>query len=393
MADRTTTRGDKFAWRLSVIYLSSTALYALYALQVLDNFAESVSMPRRLMMTAGSASVALALLVPVATFSAALRGFDLFDETEPGKRRRDWIVLFVAGLGSYLSSAIGPLASAAGTSLAERPVSGVAAMLLLPLALGVFSVVAGIVGALVGDRTKWMIAWRRQVARWTACCVLLVLFCVAVVVVDALIARRGWGAAWLFVVAPPAMPVAAAWIMLRRQGHHVRDMLPVPSVGTRRRPLGPGAVDRLVAIVAREPHGGAAAPAFESEAEADMAAFLGGFRRVALPDVAVSDVQVEKIVDSVVATAPGSSTAPITASRAFVVQRRRFDVAAAGELGVSWAGIVAGLLLVGAVGGLVPNVGAAAGVGLLGSLASAWMARRPTAPSPTSPDGNWLPSP
>lgn len=387
MADHATARGDSFAWRLSAIYLSLTALYALYALQALDNFAESVSMPRRLMMTAGSASVALALLVPVAMFLAALRGFDLFDETEPGKRRRDWIVLFLAALGSYLSSAIGPLASASGTSLAERPVSGVAAMLLLPLALGVFSVVAGIVGALVGDRTKWMIAWRRHVARWTACCVLLVLFCIAVVVADALIARHGWGAAWLFVVAPPSAPVAAAWIMLRLQGHHVRDMLPVPSAGTKRRPLGPGAMDRLATIVARQPHRGTAAPAFESKAEADMAAFLGGFRRVALADVAVSDVQVEKIVDAVVAAAPSSSSAPIAASRGFVVWRRRFDVAAAGELGVSWAGIVAGLLLLGAVGGLAPDVGAAAGVGLLGSVASVWMARRRTVSSSMSPVG------
>lgn len=343
-------------------------------------------MSRRLMMTASSASVALALLVPVATFSAALRGFDLFDETAPGKRRRDWIVLFLAALGSCLSSAIGPLASTAGTSLAERPVSGVAAMLFLPLAMGFFSVVAGIAGALIGDLTKWMTPSRRQIARWTACWSLLLLFCAAVVAVDALVARHGWATAWLFVAGPPTGPVAAAWIMLRMQGHHVRDMFSAPSAGTKRRPLGPEALDRLATIIARGSDRSTAAPVVESKAEADMAAFLSGLRRVASPDVAISDAQVEKIVDAVVAAAPGSCPAPITASRGLVAQRRRFDVAAAGELGVAWAGFVAGLLLVGAVGGLAPDVGAAAGVGLLGSIAS-WIARRPTAASSMLPAG------
>lgn len=383
--DLRAARANSFSWRVGAIFLSLAVLYGLYALQALDNFSASVSMPRRLIMTAASASVALAMLVPVATFAAALHRFDLFDETTLGSRRRDWTLLALAGLGSYVSSTIGPLASAAGT-FSDRPVAGIAAMILVPVAIGIFSIVAGIAGALVGQLTEWMIPWRRQVARWAACLALLFFFCAAVVAVDALVARHGWPVAWLFVPGPLAVPAAATWIMLRVQGYRVRDMLPVPAAGTRRRPLGPEALDRLATTVARADWE-LAAPVVKGKAEAgqprtasghesEMAAFLSGLRRVALPDLKVSDAQVEKIVHAVVAAAPDSSPASEPSSQRLVARQRRLDLATVAELGVSWASLAVGLVLLGAVGGVPPNIGAAAGIGLLGSVAGVWIARR-----------------
>ncbi len=382
---------DDFPRRAGAVYLSLAVLYGLYALQGLDDFSASISMLDRLIMTVGPSSVALALLVPVAVFWAAAHKFDLVDETTLGGRRRDWTWLGLMALGAYLSSAIGPPASnemlfqlgPPGLGRPERPVSNIAVMTLVPVSIGIFAVVAGVAGALVGQFTKWMPSGRRHALLWAACVALLFGFCLPVVAVDALVARHGWSVAWLLVAAPLGVPMVAAWTLLRAQGHRLGDMLPVPVAGTTRRPLGPEAVDRLATAVANHDQEREAVPVYADRPEAEMASFLRGLRQAMLPDVAVSDSEVDRLVGAVIAADPAATPTPAGS----VAPWRRFDFGVVGRLAVSCACLAVGLLLLGLLGGVPPHVGAAVGIGLLGSVASLWFGQRQSVPAPVPTRG------
>lgn len=401
MAD---VNGHDFVRRAAAVFLKLAVLYGLYALQALVfGFRSSVSVPARLVMTAGSASIVLSLLVPPAVFAAALSSFDPIDEAAPGSRKRDWSQLVAMALGAWLLSGFGPIASdyvlykmRAAADLPTHPVAFTEVMVLVPIAIGLFVVLSGVAGALVGQRTRWLPRWRRHLVRWVSGLALVAVFWFPVMGAGELVDRYGVSVAWLLVLLPLIVPAAATWGLLRMQGYQLRDLLPAPAGATRSRPLDPAVIDRLTTIVVEgeqetDVEGEREIDqamedelVFKNEAEAEMFRFLAGLRRVVAPGVATSDRKVQEIVHAVVATPPSPGPAPKRLRQPAADWWPKIDIAPMGEFGVSWACLTVGLLFFGLVGGTSPNLVAAAVLGLLGTAATMLLAERRPIPLPAS---------
>lgn len=377
-----------FARRAAAVFVKLAVLYGLYALQALVfGFRSSVSVPARLIMTAGSASIVLSLLVPPAVFAAALSSFDPIDEAAPGSRKRDWSQLAAMALGAWLLSGFGPIASdyvlykmRTAADLPTHPAAFTEVMVLVPIAIGLFVVLSGVAGALVGQRTRWLPRWRRHLVRWVFGLALVAVFCFPVMGAGELVDRYGVSVAWLLVLLPLTVPAAATWVLLRLQGYQLRDLLPAPVGATRSRPLDPAAIDRLTTIVVEGERETDQATedelVFKNEAEAEMFRFLARLRRVVAPGVATSDRKVQEIVHAVVATPPSPEPAPKRLRLPAADWWPKIDIAPMGEFGVSWACLTVGLLFFGLVGGTSPNLVAAAVLGLLGTAVTMLLAER-----------------
>lgn len=385
-----------FVRRAAAVFLKLAVLYGLYTLQALvHGFRSSVAVPDRLVMTAGSASIVLSLLVPLAVFAAALSSFDPIDEAAPGSRKRDWKQLAAMALGAWLLSGLGPIASdfvlykmRTAAELPSHPVAFTEVMVLVPVTIGLFVVLSGVAGALVGQRTQWLPRWCRHLVQWVACLALVAVFWFPVMGAGELVDRHGGSVAWLLVLLPLTVPVIATWVLLRMQGYELRDLLPVPAGATRSRPLDPAAIDRLTTIVVegkRETDQAMEGElVFKNEAEAEMFRFLAELRRVVAPGVATSDRKVQEIVHAVIATPPLPRPAPKQVRLRAAAWWPKIDIAPMREVGVSWACLTVGLLLLGLVGGISPNLVAAAVLGLLGAIGTMLLAEQRPIPVPAS---------
>ena len=382
-----------FAQRAAYIFLKLAALYGLYALQnLVHGFRSSVPVPDRIVMTGGSASIVLSLLVPPAVFAAALSSFEPFDETAPGSRKHDWSRLVAMALGAWLLSGFGPIASdlvlysmRTSAGLPGHPVNLTEVMVVVPVAIGFFVLLSGVAGALVGQRTRQLPRWRRQLVRWVACLALVAVFWFPVMGAGALVDRYGVSVAWLLLLLPLTVPLVATWRLLRMQGYELRDLLPAPGRATRSRPLDMAAMDRLItaAVKTDDREGGDDAGrevVLDNEAEAEMFRFLTGLRRALVRGAALPEHKVDEIVRVALEAAPAPAPAPTQTRRRVWAWPPNVDVAPLGEFGVSWACLTVGLLFFGLVGGTSPNAGAAAVLGLLGSAATVLLAKRRPAP-------------
>lgn len=388
-----------FGRRAVSVFLKLAVLYTVYALQALFlGFRSSVSAPERLVMTAGSASIVLSLLVAPAVFAAALSSFDPIDETIPGSRKREWSQLAAMALGAWLLSGFGPIASDlvlykmnAGADLPGRPAALTDVMVLVPVAVGLFVALSGIAGAMVGQRTRWLPRWRRHLTRWVACLALVAVFWFPVMGAGILVDRYGVLFSWLLVVLPLTVPLLATWLLVRRQGYELRDFLPAQTGATRARPLDPATLDRLTTIVVdgqgKLDQATEGEPVFKNEAEAEILGFVVGLRRVVASGVATPERKVQEIVRAVVEAPMPPEPAPKRVSLFATAWWPKIDVASMGEFGVSWAFLTVGLLLLGFVGGsasnLAPilNLAAAGTVGLLGAVVTVLLAERRLVPA------------
>ena len=404
MTSRSSALTHAFARRASSIFVKLAALYGLYALYALfHGFRSSVTIPARLVMSAGSASIVLSLLVPPAVFAAALSSFDPIDEAAPGSRKRDWSRLGAMALGAWFLSGFGPVTSdvvlyTMRTAAGEpgHPVNLTEVMVLVPVAIGLFVVLAGVAGAMVGQRTRWLPRWHRQLVQWVSCLALVAVFWFPVMGAGALVDRYGISVAWLLVLLPLTVPLVATWFLVRMQGYELRDLLPAPSGPTPSRPLDAATLDRLVtAVVADDrdgiagarPVGGRTAAAggdvvLKNEAEAEMFRFMSGLRRVMARNATLPEHNVEELVRIVVNAAAPPTPVPTPIRPRSWAWRPKIDIAALGEFGVSWACLTVGLLFFGLVGGTSPQLGVAAALGLVGTAVAVLLARRGAVPLP-----------
>lgn len=116
----------------------------------------------------------------------------------------------------------------------------------------------------------------------------------------------------------------------------------------------------------------------QSEDELETAKFLRWLRQAAAPTVAVTDAEMEKIVATALATAKAQAAASASKSRASLLPAavlRRLDPARLGELGLSWAVLATGLILLGMLADASPNFAAAATVAALGVVGQALLSR------------------
>lgn len=384
---------DAFPRRAGTVVLALGTLYAIYAFKALKDFPAVYTMMERVVLTVASAGVVLSMLVPVAVLVAAGRHFDPIDETVVGGRKRQWMWLALMGLAASLVSVLGPLISnlamgilsppPAGFVEPEPPASATPARAILPLAIGVQVLLAGVAGALIGQMTQWAPRWRRLLWMWAACLILTVGFWLPVVGIGVLVDRYGPALAWAFLPGPLVFPLVGTWTLLRLQRVAMRDLLPV-SAGYLL-PVDPEALDQLLTAL-----GKTAIPAdldasiAASEDEAKLRRFLIAVRETVTPSMATSEEQMQELVRRTLAAAP--ATVPRPARSRSLSWRPRLDLATAGELAVSWGGIATMVVALGTVGGVAPNATAAATAGLLGAAVGVWLARARPLPGlvPTS---------
>ena len=380
------TSADAFPRRAGAVFLKLGALYAIYALSALENFPGVYTMAQRLALSIGSASIVLSLLVPAAVFMAAGRHFDPIDEAEVGGRRRQWAWLGLMALVAYLLSAFGPGLSDRAMAVLAPPPEGFAtpegppsavAKYIVPFAIGLLVVVAGIAGAVVGQITTWAPRWRRHLWMWAAGVTLTVGFFLSMVGIGELVDRHGVILAWAFLPGPLVLPLLGTWALLRSQRIPVRDVLRPDYAKSL--PVDAEGLDRLLSAVRdaatpEELDAGVAA----NEHEAELARFLIAVREAAAPTMEVSEQQMQKLVRATLAAAAETVSRP--QPRRSFAWWPRLDLAAAREFAVSWGCLASGLAVLGLVGGVSPNALAAGTVGLLGAVVGVWLARRQPEP-------------
>lgn len=382
---------NRFVRRFGACFAKLTGLYVLYAAWTFFSHFEVAPYMERIVLLGGFTSFALAVLAAPAAFSAAVNHFDLFGESEQASRKRDWAWLGAIGLGACLLTELGiPLSD----YVLRRFDLGIVhewpgidyVRLLVPVAVGMFVVIAGVAGAAVGHATQWSSRLRRHAGCWLAGMALMLLFAVSLNVFAGLVRMYGYPAV-LIVCGGPLLPLLATALLVRSQGYGV---LEVVGLDRSARWLDVETVNRLVDAVVREDEEGE--PSIESaarnETELEVARFLQRLRRTAAPATAVSTDEARETVAKALERAraqvvPTTSPTPSPQAAAGLWKWTPDQV---GELGVSWALLSTGLLGVGLAGGLPPNLGAALAVGLLGAAIHAHLSRRgstsTTAPSP-----------
>ncbi len=373
----------EFARLTGTWVLGLLGLYVLYMWTAFVGLPDRMTTVDRLVMVAGPMVLALSFFIPPAVFAAARDRFDLSGCETPGTRASQWALLvafaLVACTLAALAGTIGEreLMATQGTPAVPPPASPASletARSLLPVAIGLFTVVSGFAGALVGHVT---LAWHprgRTVAHWFACLALVVSFLLPMLIAGSFIMNRGAWPVWTLLgpLFPPVLLTALlAWRERRSLGLGVATLGFVRAGGT----LDPRSVDRIVSAVADGSDPDAVA---HTRDEREMAQLASAIRRIAAPAATVSERRTSEIVRALQAAPPRAVSK--TARR----KRARLDLAGVGGFCAGWTCLAAWLLLVGLLGGVPPTVGSAVAVGCVGSAGIAWIAgrrSRPTAPA------------
>ncbi len=330
---------DAFPRALGCALLVVVGLYVVYDVGVFVALGSDTSIAHRVLIMFAMAAFPLPALVAPATYFAALDAFDLYGEHGPGVRARHWKLLGALAAGAYLVVATGPAVHDYAVEAVMGPVEAMPeegmvadpqARIMIPFAVALFVVVGGVAGALAGRITAGMPAGRRSVARWAVCIGMLASFMVTLVIVADLIKMHGiLSPPWL-ALAPPAGPFvlvcALAW----------RDCARLAGSGLARLGRGRRAMD--------------------TDALADA------LRRTAAPEVAVSESQVDALVEAL-ATAPEP---PLPRSDQRRGRSWHWIGMIAGFMG-AWASVSAGLLLLGGASVSPPTMVSGIAAGLFGS--------------------------
>ena len=357
------------------------ALYAAYLCGSFITLSEGDTLIERLFMVGGQATVAMSLLIPPAAFAASLDHFDLFGEAKAGTRARHSAHLVGLALVACLLSAAGPtLAEALAAGFSGVPLDAVpaapervleAGRSLVPVTIGLFAVVSGVAGALIGRLTRRS-SWRHLMAfRWLAGLVLVASFWFPFLVTANLILQRGASAVWI-VCLPLALPSvltgALVWWWWRRD----RLIPGIAGRGRTARSREAESLDQVLSeVIADDDSGGLRA--IEStgvKAEAEATRLAATIRRVVAPSAAVSQKRVQGIVTAML-EAHRSTTPDLQATAS-----PRGYGAILGDICSSWIVLGAGLVMISPLGGLPPSVVSAAIAGFLGSMAILVLGRR-----------------
>lgn len=326
--------------------LALTALYAVYSVGAFVALGPGTPFTHRLLVLFGVAVFPLPLMTAPATYFAALNRFDLYGEMAFGMRYGHWRQLAALALGTGVALLVAPVGyeyavnAVAGpyeTVLLEHMATSNNARLMLPIAVALFVIVAGIGGAVTGRITRGLSVGRRYAARWTVGAGLVGSFLATMVVMAELIAMHGvLSPPWL-ALAPPAVPFALVCVLARRDCARVIQSM----------------ADRVVLRKGTRPD------------PDETGVLVTGLRQVAAPAVAISEPRVREIVAGLTAAAQ-----PSTGSRPAPPRREARDWRwgeVAGGFAGSWAYLSVGFLWLGGAGLSPPTVVSALSAGLIGA--------------------------
>ena len=321
----------------------------------------------RVIMVLGPSMMALALLVSVATFAASVMRFDLLTENL-GFRRIHWVQLALFGVTASALAAFGPpivRSMLPGSSDLPPetivPVPGTLSSLrtLSAIPFGLFAVVLGAIGALVGQRTSRSVLAYATTVPWLACFGLVGAYVMSFLATANLIAQQGLPPVWI-IVAPISAPLLVIAVLACREYYDnrvlFRDLRGKAIPGS----LEPDNVDEILSEVFDPRH-------LEEDKRAvpvgtgkdDLAGFVRGMRRVAGSRAKLSDAQVSAVVAHLV------KEGKERASR--VVYERTSRRKVVGESAAACVSLTLGYSLIGWLGGLVPSIRSAFIVGIVGS--------------------------
>ncbi len=345
-------------------FLGLSGLYVLYAAANFVGFADDLRIANRLGMVLGPTMAALSLLVAPASFAAAA-GDSATKGLEIGIVRKRVAQLALLALVAYVLNGLGPRVSSALLAVDGRaPTVGAAPQIVesarfwLPSTIAIFTVLAGVAGALTSRLTEWWNPGRRPTMTWLSFLGLFLSFWLPFLLTTNLILHSGLAPPWILpgsLLLPTVLIAGAAWRLVgdRRGGradsydpHHIDR------------------VDRAVNPPATGPDEPAIAAAAATGAELETMHLTKGIRSVVGPSANLSPQHVDEIVNSLL-DAPANEAAKATVARR--ARDRLGRLATVGQFCTNWACLALVLLMVGMLGGVPPNLALAGLAGLLGS--------------------------
>lgn len=325
-------------------------------------------------MVLGPTTTALSLLVAPATFAAAARNPFLLEEREPQALARPLVQLGLLALGGYALCAFGPRVGEAFLSPVPYPPPELvpareifeSARLWVPTTIGVFAVLSGVAGCLIGRVTEGWSRKRQVATTWFSCLTLFLSFWLPLLLIVNWILHRGVPTPWILpgsLLFPTFLIVAVAW---RAFGDiHWAGILQRYRAKTDS--YDPRDLDRVDSVLNPRGRGAGEIPIHTMEttrSEPEMIYMAKGLRRVLAPVTRMSPERLDEIVDSLL-DAPASPVSRPSEPRHVRKDGGRFTWV--GEFCTSWTCLGLGMLMVGMLGGVPPNLVLAAFAGLLGS--------------------------
>lgn len=374
-----------FARLAGIWFLGLAGLYGVYMCTALMGLREEEATLGNLVMVAGPMTFALSLLVAPAIFAAARDRFDVSGCETPGARALQWVLLVAVALAAYVLSAFGPtiavsvLAATQGTL--PEPASGApgslleAARSLLPVTAGLFTVVSGCAGGLIGHATRARHPRERDIVHWFACLALVASFLLPLLISTSFILNRAVSAAWI-IMGPLFLPTLLTALLAWRERHALGMRIGRRFASTADS-VDPKSLDRIVSAVVQDSDSEVDTVA-RTRPEGEMAHFASAIRRIAAPTATLSESRAKEIVRAL-QPAPAAAE-PTTTGR----RKLRFELTRIGGFYTGWTCLAAGLLLVSPIGGVPISVVPAVTVGFVGSAGIIWIASRRPKPAATA---------
>ena len=304
-----------FRRRIGAGFGGLSALYAVYAVGAFVALEPGASIPYRLVLILGMAAFPLTVLLAPAVFVAALDDFDLYGTAGPDVRRGHWRLVGLVAMGAGLASAVGPdlfdhaLAAVGYTDHVRVPREGMIvdanARLMIPLAVALLVVVAGLSGAVVGRLTTALADAPRIFTRWVAGVLLIAVFWTTMVVIAELIAMHGMLSPIWLALAPPMVPLLLTCILARDDCARLARSL-IDRIRYRHERMDPLILDDLVTAIQRatDPDETAASPLAHNDPDPEMAELLARLHRLEGPREAADESRVREIVNALTAPSP-----------------------------------------------------------------------------------------
>ena len=326
-------------------------------------------------MVLGPTTTALSLLVAPATFAATVRNPSLLEEQEPRVLVGLLAQLSLLALAGYALCAFGPWVGQAFLTPGPYPPPEVpareafeSARVWVPSAVSIFAVLSGVAGCLIGRLTEGWNPKRQVTTLWFSCLALFLSFWLPLLLIVNWIVHRGVPTSWIL-PGSLLLPVLSIAVVAWRASDALHWTVDFRRYRTKSNSYDPRHLDWVDSVL--NPSGDRAEeisipPMEATRSEHEMIHLAQGLRRVLGPAVKMSPERVIEIVDSL-RDAPAS-----VVSRPATTRRIRDDggrFAWVGEFCASWTCLGLGLVMVGMLGGVPPNLGLAALSGLLGSAA------------------------
>lgn len=375
-------RANTFRSRVGAGFLGLSVLYGVYAVGAFLALDPTASAFYRLLVVFRMATFPLTVLCAPAVFVAALDEYDVYGRRVQGVGRRQLGLVALVAFSAGLASAVGPalfdyaLGVVGSTAHVLVPREGMVAdanaRLMVPPALALFVVVAGLAGAVVGRLTTGLADALRILTRWVAGVLLVGVFWVTMVVAAELITMHGVLSPIWLALAPPFVPFLLTCILAREDCARIARSL-IDRIRYRRERMDPLILDDLVTAIRRadDADSGTGGTTADHQPDPEMVELLTRLRGLAGPSDAAEESRVRGIVSALAVPPPG------------VVR----DVPQRAEVGLSpgrlqtagavvgcWACLSVALLLLGGAAIVPPTIASASISGVLGAWATVHIA-------------------